>query len=242
MPAKSDVREIRTLRQVDPEQHVVARSERRPRRRHPDHAGDQRRHREPQGRQRRAEERVLLEAVAAAPRADELGLQRAEVQRNRPAEQRVQVVEGDGVGVQPMQGAKDIEGRFARAVEADAREVGVEIENHVFPPIELQLPTRARYTTDRAERDSGSGFQRGLERQCLSPSPTNIRLNTIPVWKSGRPTAGSISWPSAGRPWPPWPCSSSPSPGSVPAWRSLWRFTGRPSRPCSGSPPSTISV
>ena len=78
--------------------------------------------------ERGLEERVLLEAVAPAPGADELRLEGGEVEVDRAAEQDVEVLERDRRAVRAVERDEPLEARGERAPLADPREVGVEIQ------------------------------------------------------------------------------------------------------------------
>ena len=93
--------------------------------------------------QRRLEQSVLLETIAAASAADELGLDRGQFEADRTAQERVQSLErnrGDMGGVQ--RGERRQIGR-KRAGVTDARKISAEIEiRHASPRrwADLQRP------------------------------------------------------------------------------------------------------
>ncbi len=93
----------------------------------PTHPPGQAGHLEAQGGQHRLEQPVLLVAVAAAAAGHELGLKIAQLQRDGRAHQGVEVLEGDGGRVQPVQLGKHGQGRLTRTGIADAGEIGIEV-------------------------------------------------------------------------------------------------------------------
>ena len=101
---------------------------------HPQNARGEARDRETERFEHRLEERVLLEAIAAAPAGDELCLKRRKIERNGAAEQRVEVFKDDCGRMQRMERAerRKIGGSFA--LIADAGEIGVGIEHRVVSP------------------------------------------------------------------------------------------------------------
>jgi hypothetical protein len=78
----------------------------------------------------RGKQGVLLEAVAAAARAHQLGEDRLHVQAHRPAQLDVEVLEGDGERVRQVERAQGGEVRARLAAETDAFEVPGKIERH----------------------------------------------------------------------------------------------------------------
>ena len=52
--------------------------------------------------ERALEQQVVLVAITATPLRDELLLQRLDVERHRPAQQRIQILEGDCLRMQAM--------------------------------------------------------------------------------------------------------------------------------------------
>ena len=85
-------------------------------------------HLEPEGTQRGGEQRVLLEAIAAAPAVHELGLQAGKIDADRPAEEDIQILERDVRRMRDMQSTERRERGLARALIGDARKIGFEIE------------------------------------------------------------------------------------------------------------------
>ena len=85
-------------------------------------------HLETEGTQRGGEQRVLLEAIAAAPAVHELGLQAGKIDADRPAEEDIKVLERDVRRMREMQCTERRERGRARALIGDARKIGVEIE------------------------------------------------------------------------------------------------------------------
>ena len=77
------------------------------------------------------EQGVLLEAVAAAAVVDELALEGGELEVDGAAEEDVEVLERDGLDVRGHDRVQGVEGRRARPVIADAREVGIEIDHGI---------------------------------------------------------------------------------------------------------------
>jgi hypothetical protein len=74
------------------------------------HTRRERTHREAQRLEHREEETVLLEAVAAAARVHELGLDRLELEDDGPTEQHVDVLEGDAAHVRVRDRPQRLEG------------------------------------------------------------------------------------------------------------------------------------
>jgi hypothetical protein len=101
----------------------------------PENAGGEPRHVELERSKGVIQEEVLLEAVAAAPIAHQLLLQRGGIEANRPSEQGIEVLERNRPRVARVNLLEGADRRRARAREADAREVGIEIEvsGHVVP-------------------------------------------------------------------------------------------------------------
>jgi hypothetical protein len=96
---------------------------------------------------------VVLVAVAAAAPADELVLEGVDVEPDAPAEEDVEVLEGDGEGVGAMQPAQPLRRRRGRRIEADPSQVGVEVEA-------LDLPLRRH-----PRRGHGSDCARSAPRR-----------------------------------------------------------------------------
>ena len=102
---QAHVGEERAFGQLDPQQHVGPRPQRGcPR----SHAGREGHDAEAEAFEGRVEQRVLLEAVAAAAGCHELRLQGGEVEADRAAEEDVEVLEGDRPGVGLVQGGQDV--------------------------------------------------------------------------------------------------------------------------------------
>src|SRR5262249_24107810 len=78
--------------------------------------------------ERRPEQDVVLEAVAAAAVAQELLLQRRQVEPDRTAQERVEILERDRERMPEVEAAQRLQRRRARSAVADTPEVGVEIE------------------------------------------------------------------------------------------------------------------
>lgn len=78
-----------------------------------------------------AEQQILFEAITAAANEHQFVLQRSAVQQYRPARQRVQVLERDGLRMQDMQLAQGVERRRARSGITDALEVRIEIDRTI---------------------------------------------------------------------------------------------------------------
>ena len=98
------------------------------RRRHPAHPSGERRDGKSQRLQRCGEQAVQLEAIAATAFADELLLQRSEIEPNGPPKEWVEAFEGDRGRLQSVDRLKRRKGRGPRSGVADPGEVGVEIE------------------------------------------------------------------------------------------------------------------
>ncbi len=88
----------------------------------------ERRHPEADRLERRPEERILLEAIAAAPAVHELLLHGSEVEPHRPPEQRIEALERDRIDVPRIERRKRRVARFERSVEADPREIVLQSE------------------------------------------------------------------------------------------------------------------
>ncbi len=127
---EAHVHHVRALREVDLHEHV-ARCRRRSWRPVPQDAGHQPGRAVPEGVEGVGQQVVVLEAVTAAPCRHELRLQRGDVQAHRPAQERVDVLEGDAPDVAQDELPEGVERRAAVAVVADAAEVGVEVETRV---------------------------------------------------------------------------------------------------------------
>jgi hypothetical protein len=128
--AEADIGEPLPSLGLDAQQHVGERRERVVGM-VPKHAGGKRRDLEAERFQRVHEEEVVLEAVAAAPAADELLLQGGDIERDRPAEEGIEILEGDRLRVQAVQVGEHGRRGGARPVMADARQIGVEIEDGI---------------------------------------------------------------------------------------------------------------
>src|SRR6185312_2441206 len=74
------------------------------------------------------EKQVVLVAIAAAALVHELALQGIEVERQRPVEQRVEVLERDAGGVALVDEAQRVERGCAGSTVADASEIGVQVQ------------------------------------------------------------------------------------------------------------------
>ena len=92
------------------------------------HAGGELGHRKTERPQHRGKEQVLLEAVAAAPPGDELRLQAGEIERDRAAQQDVEILERDVRDVRLVQRVEDVLVRRAPAGVVDPAQVGGQIE------------------------------------------------------------------------------------------------------------------
>ena len=143
--AEPDVREPALSVRLDQQRHVrssghAPRAEADPR--------AQTRDVEPDGLERGGEQRVVLEAVAAAAIADELVLQAREVEPDRAPEQDVEVLERDRRRVREMDRVQHLERRLDRPVVADACEVRVQVEVHRSGPVTAR------------KRTLGSGYSR----------------------------------------------------------------------------------
>jgi hypothetical protein len=102
--AEADIGDPGAIGQIDLQQHVGAWPQRRLRRRHPAHPGAEPGDAEADRLQRRPEQRVLLEAIAAATALQEFLLNGCRIEPDRAAEQRIHAFEGDAGdmgGVQP---------------------------------------------------------------------------------------------------------------------------------------------
>jgi len=93
----------------------------------PAHAGGQPLYLETQGRERPGEQAVVLEAVAPAATVDQLGVHRLGRNVDSALQEHVDRLERDRGGMQAMQGAQRRQAGVARAVVADAGEIGVEV-------------------------------------------------------------------------------------------------------------------
>ena len=164
---EADVGQERPFGQVDAQQHVRARPNRGGVR--PDPRGESG-HGEAQGLERRPEQRVLLEAVAAPPARDQLGLHALEVDANGPPEQDVEVLEGNGSHVALVEQAQGLGRRRQRACAADPGQVQVEIEGrHAGDAIARPCPCRS-WTLARAAR---AAKRSGLEARD-HPAPAEV--------------------------------------------------------------------
>ena len=81
---------------------------------------------------------VVLEAIAAAPRLDQLVLQQFDVEPDRQPQQRIQILERDRLRMQELDRAQRLQRRCARPVIADADEIGIEVEGPVG--VHLHVP------------------------------------------------------------------------------------------------------
>src|SRR4030095_13415453 len=74
------------------------------------------------------EQEIVLVAIAATSLLHELLLQRADVERQRPMQERIQILESDFLRMQAMNLAQRFQLRRGGSAVADALEVGVEVE------------------------------------------------------------------------------------------------------------------
>ena len=123
--ADADVGEPRFAVDLDADEEVG------PRRREvarllPAHAGADRHGLEAERLEHEQEEPVLLEAVPAPPLAHELVEERRRVERNRPLEQDVEVLERNRARVRERDGVQHRQRRLTRALVPDAFEVAVQ--------------------------------------------------------------------------------------------------------------------
>jgi hypothetical protein len=93
----------------------------------PAHARRQPRDAVAQRLEHRAEERILLEAITAAPAAHQLGHDARQIDRDAPPEQDVEVLERDRRHVRPLNRRQGGEIGRGWPPHADAREIGGEI-------------------------------------------------------------------------------------------------------------------
>src|SRR6185503_15616855 len=96
-------------------------------RRVPANAGGEGREAETQCAQHRGEEQVLLEAPAAAAPGDELALERVEVEGDFLPDEGREILEGNRGRMQRVQALEGGQRGGRVAVEADAREVRVQV-------------------------------------------------------------------------------------------------------------------
>ena len=99
LPAEPHVDDVRPLRQVDAQQHVAARAGRCTGPGAPDHPGGQAGRAVAQPVEDPAQQRVVLEAVAAAAGVDELGGEGRRIEVDLAPGPAVEVLEGDAAGV-----------------------------------------------------------------------------------------------------------------------------------------------
>src|SRR6185437_7591930 len=92
------------------------------------HAGRQRPDLKAHLPQHGAEQRVLLEAIAAAAAGNQLGLQAVEIECDRKPKHHIEVLEGDAHRMREMQRRERFERRRQIAGVSDPREIGIEIE------------------------------------------------------------------------------------------------------------------
>ena len=81
--------------------------------------------------QHREQQRVLLQALAAAARVDQLVLHGGQLEVDLPAEQDIEVLERDRLDVRARDRVQRVQRGGARPVVADASEVAIEIEQLV---------------------------------------------------------------------------------------------------------------
>jgi len=113
--------------EIDAQQHV--REWRFPIKRAPPHdASDQRGDDKPEMGQRVGEQRVLLEAVAAASAIEQLGNDRRQLDVDRLATNRIEILERNGQRMERVDGAQNIERCFTRAGVTDALKIAFRIE------------------------------------------------------------------------------------------------------------------
>jgi hypothetical protein len=93
----------------------------------PDHAGGERRNGETYGLKHEFQQRILLEAVAAALSGDEFGLQLAGIERDREPEERVQVFKRDRRWMAGVDRAERWQAGLPWSGVTDAGEIGVEV-------------------------------------------------------------------------------------------------------------------
>ena len=127
---EADIREPLCALDAHTEHHVRSCSDDR---RADAHAGGEPRHREPQLVEHGGEERILLEAVAAAPTCHQLCLEAREVEQDRPAKLDVEVLEGDRGEVGAVQCPQRVDPGQAVARVPEPIEVGLEIHVEMLP-------------------------------------------------------------------------------------------------------------
>jgi hypothetical protein len=128
--AEADVGDPDLVLEIDLQQHVSARPDRIFRLIH-QHACGKARDAEADALERMLEQEIVLVAIAATSLRHQLLLQRADIERHGPVQQRIQVLERDFLRVQAMDLAQRVQLRRRRSAVADAFEIGVEIEPEV---------------------------------------------------------------------------------------------------------------
>ncbi len=164
------------------------------------HARRERRHAEAEVREHGGEERVLLEAVAAAPCPDEFGFERREVEPDRAAEEDVEVLERDRGRVRAVESGEAGDRRRRRRFEPDPAEIGGDVRDCAHD--------RQRVTPQDGGRRAA---RRHIFPRCdsafsawhsSSPSRRLPRRISCPIPRS------RAAW-ADGRPWEPTPRRSS---------------------------------
>ena len=127
LPAEADVGDVVLPVDRHPQQHVRARQGHAVRY-VPHHARGQAGDAKAERIECRLEQQVVLEAVAAAPAAHELLLQRGKIEPHRTAQEGIEILERNRQRVAQMERAQRLQRRRARSAVADAPQIGVEID------------------------------------------------------------------------------------------------------------------
>jgi len=141
VPSKAHVREMAARGKLDEQEHVGSGADlggAGP------NASRQGNHPEPERLERGPEQSVLLEAIAAATSDDELRLERLQVEPDRLPQQDVQVLEGEGGEVRPVQVCERVGAGFSRARHPRSVQVRVEVESSGWsqvPPLRVRTAT-----------------------------------------------------------------------------------------------------